>query len=387
VRWLVGHYVEPNLGPQMGRTLAETGVLALNDWRRLKGERRLNDPPLRAFELPGEPMWVAFGLRVDPSLGDYWNVPVAALLVVSVAAVALALGGPVLALIAGLLAAIDPVTLLHASDRDDAVLGSALLWAVFAIIALRWRGGPRRPVGDLALFVAAGAATITRMEAGLVLVLLLLVKAIRRDVAVAMAGAVIAACAWGVRNHIVLGHFMIGSSHDGITLWESNGPFARQSLSRGQVDIVSLDSAVMAPVFRQTQDLDEVDADAFFRRQAIRYMASHPIDVARTAIAKIGVSLASVHPNLPLTAPRNLAAMIDNALLLVLAGIGLARYTRSPVTALIIGLGVVTLALLAIGPAGMRYWLTFRGAAWILAANTLSGLLPRIRASSAPAPP
>jgi len=370
--------------------LAATGRLELTDWGRLKGETRPSDPPLRAFELPGEPLWIAAGTRTGLDVWDYWNVPVAALLIVSVSAVALALGGPILALFVGLVAAIDPVTLLHASNRDDAVLASALLWAVFAIMALRWRG-----LGDVALFIAAGAAAITRLEAVLMIVPLLAVRPVRRSATIAVAGVVVALSAWGVRNQRVLRHFIVGSTHDGITLWESNGPFALMSLSLGQVDIVSLNKSVMAPIFAQTRDLDEVGADAFFRREAVRYVASHPLDVANTAVAKIGVSLASVHPDLPLTAPRNLAAMLVNAVLLILAGIGLARFARSPLSAddrqVGIVLGVicfVTLALLAIGPAGMRYWLTLRGACWILAGVSISSrLIPRTLSSSAPALP
>jgi hypothetical protein len=381
VRWLIGHYVEPNAAPYVGRMLAATGRLELTDWSRLKGTTRPQDPPLRAFELPGEPLWVAAGTRTGIDVRDYWNVPVAALLIVSIAAVALALGGPELALIAGFVAALDPVTLLHASNRDDAVLGSALLWTVFAIIALRWRGW-----GLVALFLAAGVAAITRMEAGLMIVPLLAVRSVRRPALVAVAGVVVALAAWGVRNQRAIGHFTVGSTHDGITLWESNGPFALRSLSLGQVDIVSLNRTVMAPIFAQTQDLDEVGADAFFKGQAVRYMASHPLDVARTAAAKIAVSIASVHPDLPLTAPRNLAAMLENALLLVLAGFGLARFARSPVAIIFAAMGLITLALLAFGPAGMRYWLTLRAACWILTASTLIRLIPRTLSSSAPVP-
>jgi hypothetical protein len=388
--------------------LAATGHLELTDWSRLKGGTLPGDPPLRAFELPGEPLWVAAGARTGMSLGinvwDYWNVPVAALLIVSIAAVGLALGGPMLALIAGFVAALDPVTLLHASNRDDAVLGSALLWAVFAIIALRWRGW-----GYVPLFIAAGAAAITRMEAVLLIVPLLVLRPIRRAAAIAVAGVVMALGVWGARNQLVLGHFVIGSTHDGITLWESNGPFARRSLSLGQVDIVSMNKTVMAPIFAETQDLDEVGADAYFKGQALRYMASHALDVTRTSAEKVAVSVASIHPDLPLTAPRNLAAMLDNALLLILAGIGLARFARSPmaitaqygdiskqsdeheargVSYVFAGMCLVTIALLALGPAGMRYWLTLRGALWILAAVSISGrLIPRTLSSSAPALP
>jgi hypothetical protein len=366
----------------MGRMLAATGRLELPNWSRLKGEPSPGDPPLRAFELPGEPLWIAAGTRTGLDVWDYWNVPVAALLIVSISAVALALGGPTLALIAGIVAAIDPVTLLHASNRDDAVLGSALLWAVFAIIALRWRG-----LGDVALFVAAGAAAVTRLEAVLMIVPLLVLRPVRRAAVIAVAGVVVALSVWGLRNQRVLHHFMVGSTHDGITLWESNGPLALKSLSLGQVDILSLNKGIMAPIFAETRDLDEVGADAFFRREAMRYMTSHPLDVARTAVAKLAVSIASIHPNLPLTAPRNLAAMLENALLFVLAGLGLARLGRSPLATVFAGMCLVTLALLAIGPAGMRYWLTLRGGLWILAAFSISSrLIPRTLSSSAPAP-
>jgi hypothetical protein len=101
--------------------------------------------------------------------------------------------------------------------------------------------------------------------------------------------------------------------------------------------------------------------------------------------------------------------MLDNALLLILAGIGLARFARSPraitaqygdiskqsdereargVSWVFAGMCLVTIALLALGPAGMRYWLTLRGALWILAAVSISShLIPRTLSSSAPALP
>ena len=80
--------------------------------------------------------------------------------------------------------------------------------------------------------------------------------------------------------------------------------------------------------------------------------------------------------------------MLDNALLLILAGIGLARLARSPMAIAFAGMCLVTITLLAIGPAGMRYWLTLRGALWILAAVSISGrLIPRTLSSSAPALP
>jgi hypothetical protein len=253
---------------------------------------------------------------------------------------------------------------------------------VFAIVALRWRG-----LGDVALFVAAGAAAITRLEAVPMIVALLALRPYRRAAAIAVAGVVMALSAWGIRNQLVLDHFVLGSTHDGITLWESNGPFALRSLSLGQVDIVSMNKAVMAPIFAETKHLDEVGADGYFRKQAMRYMAAHPLDVARTSVTKIAVSVASVHPDRPITDPRNLAAMLDNALLLVLAGIGLARYARSPLAIAFAGMCILTLALLAFGPAGMRYWLTLRGALWILAGVSISGrLIRRILSSSAPAP-
>jgi hypothetical protein len=129
----------------------------------------------------------------------------------------------------------------------------------------------------------------------------------------------------------------------------------------------------MAPIFAQTRELDEIGADAFFRHAAVAYMRTHPLGVARAALVKIGVSLASVHPNVPLTAPRNIAAVLDNALLLVLAIVGVRYSRRAPIVIMCL----VTLALLAIGPAGMRYWLTLRGALWILAGIAVMSMMRR----------
>ncbi|MBI3695944.1 MAG: hypothetical protein HY238_14025 [Acidobacteria bacterium] len=49
----------------------------------------------------------------------------------------------------------------------------------------------------------------------------------------------------GLRNRLVTGEFALGSSHDGITLWEFNGPYTKQTLCLRQVEALPYDFGIM----------------------------------------------------------------------------------------------------------------------------------------------
>jgi|GEM_PF-2477071 len=380
-----------NAATEIAEHLRADGRYEGGSWVRLKGVVRAQDPALRAFNLPAYVWYLDIAERVTPALRRYAQIPVIVLLALAIAGAASALGGPVLGLVSGLIATIDPFLLVHGPVLDDAVYGTALLWAIVAIAVHRWslRASTARvptPSEQVAVAVLAALAALTRQEAQLLLIALALVvwiapilRPIRAMAVVAVVSATLAVVGWGMRNERAIGVFDVGSTHDGITLYESNGAVSRRALALGQVDHLSQDSSVMAAAWRRTAAMSEAEADAYFRRAALQYIAGHPLDVGRTAIEKLGVSIIGVRPERSMLDPRNVAASLDAAALLFLSAAAVARLARcwrgagaSALLAILAILGGVTLALLAIGPAGIRYWLTLRGALWILAAVTVT---------------
>jgi hypothetical protein len=376
-----------NAAQEIAAHLAWEGRYYGGNWVRLKGAVRPEDPPLRAFNLPAYVWYAAAMWRAFPRAHRYIQIPVVVMLTVAVAATAAALGGPTLALLSGLIAALDPFMVVHGPVWDDAVFGTALEWVIFAIAVDRWRRprAGRAWTEDICVLGLAGLAALTRTEAQVLLPALAAVawflptlRPLRRTSLFATAGVVIAVSAWGIRNESAVGVFLPGSTHDGITLWESNGPASRRALHLGQVDRLSEDSSVMLPYWSRTATMTESGADAYFRREAVRFTASHPTDVAATALEKLVVSLTGVRPESPLYDKRNTVSLVDSGLLLVLAVTVVLHLrdrpppsTHTTLLALVAVLTVAVIGLLLIGPAGIRYWLTLRVATWILAAQAL----------------
>jgi hypothetical protein len=387
-------YSSLNAAQEIAGNLAWKGRYEGGNWVRLKGVVRPQDPPLRAFNLPGYVWYAAAMWRAFPWAHRYIQIPVVVTLTVAVAATAALLGGPTLGLLSGLIAALDPFIVVHGPVWDDAVFGTALLWVIFAIAIHRWRRDRDTDntdvwAQDILVGVLAGLAALTRTEAqAIVLALAVLVwilpalRPLRRTSLLATAGVVIALTAWGIRNEGAIGAFHTGSTHDGVTLWESNNAFSRRALAQGQVDHLWLDSSLMLPYWSQTAAMTEAGADAYFRHAAAGYIASHPGDIALTSLDKLAVSLSGVRPEQPLRDSRNVVSVAYDAVLILLTAIAVAQLARAPrlptrmtLLQVLAIVTIVVIGLLLIGPAGIRYWLTLRAAMWTLTAVTL--LQPR----------
>jgi hypothetical protein len=391
-----------NAAQEISGHLAWEGHYVGGNWVRLKGVVRPQDPPLKAFNLPGYVWYAAAMWRAFPRAHRYLQIPVVILLTVSVAWFAATLGGPTLGLLAGLLAALDPFMVIHGPVWDDAVFSTALLWLIFAIAAYRWRrntivDSSTTPWPELILIAAlAGLAALTRNEEQLLIPLLAgcvwllpTVRPLRRISLVAAIGVLVAVTAWGIRNEQAVGVFLTGSTHDGITLWESNGPFSRRALALGQVDRLSENPLVMQPYWSETYALTESGADAYFRRAATTYIKQHPTTVTETALAKLAVSLAGIRPERPITDARNTVSALDDAIVLALAAMAIVLLARTahaarhaPLLILLAATTVATTGLLLIGPAGIRYWLTLRAALWIATAYALIALTRTVQTST-----
>lgn len=368
-----GGFETPNTATWIARTLVDRGEFAAGD--------------RRAYHLPAEPLYLAAGFALlPPGAWRYLHVPVVVLLVASITAAALSIGGPSLGWTAGLIAAFDPFVLVHGPVWDDAFLAAALEWSLFATLiglAAKATASPARGAAIVALVVISGLAVLTRTQSqvtvGLLATSLLLVprfKSLRVAGAAMLVGLTVALAAWGVRNARVIGTFEIGSTRDGKALFESNCAYTRQGIrTLGGVGHFTLDCAPaqVAHAF----SLTEVESDRALQRYALDYIAAHPLDVATTAAFKTAVSLTGYDFRSPTFSARNLVAA---GAALVLLGAGLpglwrlratlsrsergvaASHTPRDVAVLCAAsVALVTLLMLAIGPTGLRYRISLAG--------------------------
>jgi hypothetical protein len=377
--FLVRDVSSPNAATVIAMAVVQRGEFAVHAWPRTARTPAGDEEPLRAYHLPAEPLLIAAGIRLLPAgLTRYLHVPVTVLLVTSIAAVAFWAGGRAIGVTAGVLASLDPFILRHGPVWDDAFLAAALEWTVLAALvkAIRERSAGNRPAAwsiaaIVPIGIAAGLAALTRGSsqvvlglAGLGLIALPRFRSLRAAGAAILAGVVLALAGWGTRNAAVAGEFHIGSSHDGITLFESNYATARPSLLRsGTVENYELDT--LGSYFTAVAPMAEFDANRYFTRQAFAYIRSHPGDVLATSAVKFVTTLTGVNPAEPLTTPRNAIAAATNVALLVAGIFGwaqLARDARRPEIRLLVFLGIVVttvtcLGMLA-GPTGLRYRLS-----------------------------
>lgn len=401
--FLVRGFDTPNFATRIARNLAATGEFSGGEWWRLKGPNPpAGQPAMRAFHLPGEPLYLAAGLRVLPeSCHRFLHVPVTALLVASLTFAAASMFGARAGWLAGLFASIQPFVVMHGPVWDDTFTATALEWAILALVIFQL---DRKPgwIANSVVFLCAGFAALTRSQSQIVLVGVALAwiawprtrflwpqsLAILLGIAVAVGG-------WGVRNQTVLGEFLVGSTHDGITLWESNYPSAIEALvTRGQVE--RLNSERMLDDFAHTANLSELQADRYFRTRAMDYLKGHPAAILNAAATKLWYTSLGIRPEEPVDSNRNLAALAANLILLGLAIAGLAAMfsqTAAPSNSeasitrnLVLWYAVATagssVLLTVIGPVGMRYRIGCDAFFWIASGIALDRLVTFWKAAS-----
>ena len=387
--WLVNEFDTPNASTTVARSLATGGRYAVAVRGRLWGPSSPHArDSLRYFVLPGEPLYLAASFRVLPEpLHRYIHLPVTALLIASVTAFAAAMGGARLAIATAIVASVEPFVVVHGPVWDDTFLAAALQWSVLALLAtvLHRKRAPRSRQaagGIAAAAVAIGAAAVVRGDVPLFVGLLVLVawrtpafRALRWPVVYCAVASAAALMAWGARNHAVVGSFALGSSHDGITLWESNGPYTSAALERGQVMMLSGQPDLMEDLWSDTRVMSEPEANRYYSKRALQYVAAHPIKELQLMARKAFFTLTGLRPELPLASPRNLVGVASNIITFLLAGIGIgallqdrqqARRIR-PFLLMLLPLVLTGVVAVLIGPIGMRYRIAIDGVVWILA--------------------
>jgi len=369
----------PNSASMIARSLAERG--------------EFNVVGRRAFQLPAEPLYLAAGfVSVPEQLWPYLHVPIAVVLVAAVTVTALIVAGPSVGLAAGLTASVDPFVLAHGPVWDDAFLAAAFEWTLFAMVIVAASRAPAGAGTRLLVSVAcvAGAAAMTRTLGQVVLIGIAAVaismrrfRAIR-PVAIAMLiGVVAALAAWGARNQVVLGTFLVGTTHDGESFFESNCAYTRQGIR--ELGLVGFQRQCSEPQFLHASRLGEIESNRQFREYGLAYIANNPFEFVKTAAFKLGVSLSGYDFAKAPTSFRNVVAVVTSGAAFVFGVAGLLQLwrrlspglVRDTLVLVIVPMAVATLAMLAIGPTGIRYRLTMNGALWIGVATYLVEAIPR----------
>jgi hypothetical protein len=152
-------------------------------------------------------------------------------------------------------------------------------------------------------------------------------------------------------------------------LLQANHPSARAALIQTGVTQSYAD-------LRLDPSVGELDADRLFRDRALAYIQSDPVGAATTAGLKLLVSLTGFDFGSPPMGPRNVVAVVSSGVLggLAVWGFALWRRRSEPSTAsdafvylVVWVVGLVTTAMLVIGPVGLRYRVSFT-MLWYLAA-------------------
>jgi len=390
--WLVHVFRTPNASALIAKNWLSTGAY----WggsERMWGKGN-GDHVVRAFQLPGEPLFLAAMFKVLPEyLHKYVHVPIMAMLICALTLVAKQWAGARAALVTGLVATFHPFVALHGVVWDDAFLATALLWTVIAIVCYRGDRSPDRPLVLLSVAFLSGAAAVTRADCQVILLalgatflFLPKTKSMRATCVAAIAGIALVLVVWGARNQLAVGSFVMGSTHDGITLWESNGPYSRAAVWQGQVEAFSYSSSTMAQHWARTAGMNEVQADAYYRNEAISYVVRHPGSVVQTGILKVFLSLLGIRPNESWHNLRNGVSILANLTVLLVALVGVwhpPRKEQLPLRTLRLILcltisGVVG-ALLMLGPIGFRYCLPLEGVLWIFAGQGIAYMIENWR--------
>lgn len=387
--WVAKSLEPPNAAGLIARQLAHSGEFSCPVCgTRLYGRGGGIDTTVRMFQLPALPLYLAAAFRYAPeALLRFLQLPFNALLVFASTWMAQRLAGPVVAAMAGAIAIFEPFVFVHGPVWDDTFSGAALTWAVFAILLAALGERPARP-GRLALVaLLAGAAALMRTSSQLLLLLvgsaglvLRPLRPIRLEALAAIAGVVLALSAWGYRNYLVMGHFEVGDTHSGISFWESVYPSARESLlTQGQVE--NLNDERMQDDFAKTSSLGELGAHRYFLHRAVQYILAHPLDVAWTAVVKIGVGLLGLKTTESFWSLRNVVSWSSNLVLFALAAWGILAWPAIDSGYRTLWVLIVSATLLlqgvfmVLGPVALRYRMDFEPILWMLAA---AGLAQRV---------
>jgi 4-amino-4-deoxy-L-arabinose transferase-like glycosyltransferase len=311
-------YPDEELHWQLADNLAHQGTLVTNDGRF-------------AARMPLYPLFLA----ANAGMGDdgivvsrLLQAMLGAATVLVVYRFARAALGPRPALVAGILACIDPFAIFFSSLLLTEVLFT--LWLV-CLIALAWRlTTVHKSAWTTAIGVGlAGAACVmTRPSAIALLPLVWITAALcakqHRRVTLHLLPAplilVAALLPWGLRNHNLLGGYAWLSSNGGVTLYDAQGPQADGSSNQAFLTRVMSD-----PAFPKG---NEIVHDKYLTNLALENMRRDPARVLHLAGVKF-LRTWNLRPNVSDGGPAAaIASAAYTALLLIGAAVAIVRAAR-----------------------------------------------------------
>jgi hypothetical protein len=191
---------------------------------------------------------------------------------------------------AGILVALDPGLLVYSAELHPLSLDAlAFLTVICATVALplwpRWR--------DTAVVgVALGIAALTRTTVlSLTPILLLWAARYRCLRLISAASAVLVAVAllvyspWPVRNSVLLGQVLVGSSESSEWLWRGTNPNATGSSYTA--DQETMLSVAPAEFQARIAAASEAERMTIYRDAAVQYVEQHPLDASRLYFVKL----------------------------------------------------------------------------------------------------
>lgn len=392
--WLVDSFDTPNDATDIAKNLVATGeYLDYAGWRLYGSVQPQSDMPLQMHQLPGEALYLAAGFSWLPaSLWRFLHLPVMLLLVGSIMWCTRHFFGKPAAVIAGLLATAHPFLLLHGPVWDDTFVTAALDWLIVAVLLYLLGKHQRdsRYWGCCALlFVAAGFSVITRMQPLMVLGALVVagllwppLKILRLPLCVMALGMATTLGSWAVRNHMISGQWIFGSTHDGVALWSSVYPHASAAIESGQLDYLNDD--YMQQYWTAAAGMTEWEADNYFKQLAVDHILANPLATIRLGLVKLGLTFSGMNPGLALLTPRNVVALLTNllaatAVVFALLAIDYRQWSNEKRLFVLFGFCSVgsSVLLCFIGPVGWRYRLELEGFVLMAAALSICRLLWR----------
>jgi len=219
-----------------------------------------------------------------------------------------------------------PAYLLSETLYSVLALASALL-----LTAAFERGAARRRAPVLAAGVVAGLATLTRPAMLVFLGLAAVVLLIRRQAAFAallVAGAALVVSPWTVRNADVHGRFVLVASEGGVTFWVGNHPLACGEGDMAANPAIKRDSLAFEA---RHPDLTSEELEPLYYRDALRYIARHPMEWLWLMARKAFYTVVPLGPSYRLHSSRYfLASLLSYGLVLPFAVAGFLRLRRLP---------------------------------------------------------
>lgn len=252
---------------------------------------------------------------------------------VAVAAYALArevlISGELGATLAGLLVAVNPFLLYYDTHYIHELSTDTLFFVLTTLLLVRLvarpdpRPGRAGRAGLLSGLALWERSTLLASGLGFWLAALLVLRGRRtgilRQAAVWLAVALLVFAPWLVRNHLVLGRWVVTTDAAHI-MWLGNNPLSNGTYSNSAGErVIYLDPAFLAQVTGRSE-LQQMDT---FSNAARAFITSHPLDFLRLcAIRAWSFVWFSPNAGVDYTFPERVAYTANYVFLLILAAVG-----------------------------------------------------------------